>query len=232
MKEFKRLFCRYRIFAFYPPTMIVSATLQNFEFGPEKLQVFVPDLSIVKEQYQHLKKADPSIAFPYWSQVWPAALGLCRFLIEHTHYIQDKKVLELAAGLGLPSLLAARYALEVHASDHIPGAVELMQRSADHNGALNMQCSLLNWNHLPKSVSADVLLLSDINYDPAVFENVYSLVQRFLNNGTTIILSTPQRLMAKPFIDRLLPYCKKREEASVEYRQSQTTITLLILKLP
>ncbi len=231
MKEFKGLFCRYRIFAFYPPTMIVSATLQNFEFGPEKLRVFVPDLTAVKKQYQHLKKANPSIAFPYWSQVWPAALGLCRFLVDHTHYIQDKKVLELAAGLGLPSLLAARYACEVQASDYIPEAVELMKRSADHNGAMNMQCSLLNWNHLPGSISSDVLLLSDINYDPAVFDNVYSLVQRFLNNGTTIILSTPQRLMAKPFIDRLLPYYKKKDELLIENSGQQTTISVLVLKL-
>ena len=210
--------------------MIVPATLQYFEFGPEKLQVFVPDSVVVKEQYQHLKKANPSIAFPYWSQVWPAAPGLCRFLVDHTHYIQDKKVLELAAGLGLPSLLAARYAREVSASDHIPEAVELMKRSADHNGALNMQCSLLNWDHLPESISSDVLLLSDINYDPAVFDNVYSLVQRFLNNGTTIILSTPQRLMAKPFIDRLLPYCKKRDELLVENSGQQTIVSVLVLK--
>ena len=212
--------------------MTASATLQNFEFGTNHLQVFVPDLTTVKEQYQHLKKESPSVAFPYWSQVWPAALGLCRFLVKHTHYIQNKKVLELAAGLGLPSLLAARYACEVCASDHIPEAVELMKRSADHNGILNMKCSLLDWNCLPENINTDILLLSDINYDPADFEIVFSVLQIFLNSGTTIILSTPQRLMAKPFIDRLLPFCIKREEMLVDYRQHQTAITLLILKLP
>jgi len=211
--------------------MTASAALQDFEFGPNHLQLFVPDLSIVKEQYQHLKKENPSAAFPYWSQVWPAALGLCRFLVNHTHYIQHKKVLELAAGLGLPSLLASRYASEVHASDHIPEAVELMKRSADHNGILNMKCSVLDWNHLADTITADVLLLSDINYDPAEFEIVFTVLQIFLNSGTTIILSTPQRLMAKPFIDRLLPFCIKREELLVEYRQHQTVTTLLILKL-
>ena len=212
--------------------MTASATAQNFEFGTNHLQVFVPDLRIVKEQYQHLKKESPSVAFPYWSQVWPAALGLCRFLVKHTHYIQNKKVLELAAGLGLPSLLAARYACEVCASDHIPEAVELMKRSADLNGILNMKCSLLDWTCLPENISIDILLLSDINYDPAEFEIVFTVLQNFLNNGTTIMLSTPQRLMAKPFIDRLLPFCIKREEMLVDYRQHQTAITLLILKLP
>ena len=225
-------FTRCRIFAFYKPVMTASATVQNFEFGTNHLQVFVPDLRIVKEQYQHLKKESPSVAFPYWSQVWPAALGLCRFLVKHIHYLQNKKVLELAAGLGLPSLLAARYACEVCASDHIPEAVELMKRSADLNGILNMKCSLLDWNCLPENISTDILLLSDINYDPAEFEIVLTVLQNFLNNGTTIILSTPQRLMAKPFIDRLLPFCIQREEMLVDYGQHQTAITLLILKLP
>jgi predicted nicotinamide N-methyase len=212
--------------------MTASATVQNFEFGANLLQVFVPDLTIVKEQYQHLKKENPSVAFPYWSQVWPAALGLCRFLVKHTHYIQNKKVLELAAGLGLPSLVATRYACEVHASDHIPEAVELMKRSADLNGILNMKCSVLDWNCLPENTSTDILLLSDINYDPADFEIVFTVLQNFLDNGTTIILSTPQRLMAKPFIDRLLPFCIKREEMLVDNSQHTTAITLLILKLP
>ena len=211
--------------------MTASATVQNFEFGTNHLQVFVPDLTIVKEQYQHLKKENPTVAFPYWSQVWPAALGICRFLVKHTHYIQNKKVLELAAGLGLPSLLAARYACEVCASDHVPEAVELIKRSVHLNGILNMKCSVLDWNCLPENISADILLLSDINYDPAEFEIVFTVLQNFLNNGTTIILSTPQRLMAKPFIDRLLPFCIKREEMLVYYRQQQTAITLLILKL-
>jgi predicted nicotinamide N-methyase len=211
--------------------MTAAATLQNFEFGPNHLQVFVPDLTIVKEQYQHLKKEKPSVAFPYWSQVWPAALGLCRFLVKHTHYIQNKKVLELAAGLGLPSLLAARYASEVCASDHIPEAVELMKRSAAHNGILNMKCGLLDWNNLPDSISTDVLLISDINYDPAEFEIVFTVLQKFLKNGTTIILSTPQRLIAKPFIDRLLPFCIKREEVLVENVRQQTIISVMVLEL-
>jgi len=216
---------------FLSAVMTTSATLQNFEFGPDHLQLFVPDLTIVKEQYQHLKKENSSVAFPYWSQVWPAALGLCQFLVNHPHFIQHKRVLELAAGLGLPSLLAARYAHEVYASDHIPEAVELMKRSAAHNGIRNMKCSLLDWNNLPDTISTDLLLLSDINYDPAEFEIVFNVLQNFLNNGTTIILSTPQRLMAKPFIDRLLPFCIKREEVLVKNASQQMIISVMVLSV-
>lgn len=210
--------------------MVVSDVLQSFDFGPHHLKLYVPDIIEVKEHYRRIKKDDPSLAFPYWSQVWPAAIGLCHFLAGNTGCLENKKVLELAAGLGLPSLLAAQYAHEVCASDHIPEAVELMRRSADYNGILNMQCSWLNWNHLPGSVVADTLLLSDVNYDPASFDAVYDLLQRFLNNGSTVVLSTPQRLMAKSFIDRLLPFCIKQEDVLVENAQQQTIITVLVLK--
>ena len=212
--------------------MAASPVLQNFDIGPHHLKVYTPEANAMQDHYLQVKKDDPSFNFPYWSQVWPAALGLCQFLFHHTHYLQDKKVVELAAGLGLPSLLAAQYARQVIASDHIPEAVELMKRSADLNGILNMKCGVLDWNCLPENISTDILLLSDINYDPAEFEIVFSVLQIFLNSGTTIILSTPQRLMAKPFIDRLLPFCIKREEMLVDYKQHQTAITILILKLP
>lgn len=211
--------------------MIPSSVLKSFDIGPHRLQVYTPEITEVKEYYRQIKKNDPFAAFPYWAQVWPAALGLCSFLIRHTHYVQDKKVLELAAGLGLPSLLAAKYAHEVCASDHISEAVGLLQQSADCNGILNMKCVRLNWKNIPGTIIADTLLLSDINYDPASFDSLYSLLQRFLNNGTTILLSTPQRLMAKSFIDRILPFCIKQEEVLIENAQQQTFIAVYVLKI-
>jgi predicted nicotinamide N-methyase len=210
--------------------MIASSVLQNFDIGPHHLLVYALETNAIQNHYLQVKKDDPSFNFPYWSQVWPAALGLCQFLVHHTHYVQDKKVVELAAGLGLPSLLAAQYAREVIASDHIPDAVRLMERSTAYNGIMNMQCALLDWSNFPETIIADTLLLSDINYDPVSFDAVYSLLQRFLTNGATILLSTPQRLMAKPFIDRILPFCIEHEEVLIENAQRQTLISVFVLK--
>jgi len=212
--------------------MINAAVLQRVDLGTQQLLLYVPEPRLLKDHYQEIKKNNPSAAFPYWAQVWPAAIGLCQFLLRHVQYLQDKKILELAAGLGLPSLLAAHYAREVLASDHIPGAVALMRYSVQHNGIKNMQCDLLDWNDLPATLKADTLLLSDINYAPAVFDEVYSIIQRFLNDGTTIILSTPQRLMAKPFIDRIYPYCILQEEVLVEKTGQPSFITVFVLQNP
>lgn len=210
--------------------MITSSILKIFDIGAQQLQVYVPDVNIIRENYQQAKKEYSSTAFPYWAQVWPAALGLCEFLADHLSYIQDKRILELGAGLGLPSLFASRYAKEVIASDINPDAVELMRRSAQQNGIKNMQSRLLNWNHLPVSLHADVLLISDVNYDPVAFETLYAVLKKFAADGTIIVLSTPQRLLAKPFIARLLPLCTAQDEILVELDQKQSIVTVMILQ--
>lgn len=93
-----------------------------------------------------------------------------------------------------------------------------------------MSCSMLNWDNIPDTVKAEVLLLSDVNYDPWAFDKVFTTINRFLNEGTLIILSTPQRLMAKPFIERLLPFCIRQEEVVINKDEKQVAITVMILK--
>jgi predicted nicotinamide N-methyase len=201
-----------------------TAFIRDITIEKQTISLYIPDPVFIKSHYKQ-NQAD----FPYWSQIWPAAIGLCGFLEKHQALLHDKNVLELAAGLGLPSLLAAKYCKTITMSDYLPEPVELMQSSISHNQFSNATACILNWNELPETISADVLLLSDINYEPAVFETVFSVIRRFINNGAMVILSTPQRLMAKPFIERLLPYCSEQEEVMVPVNNELTPITVLVL---
>lgn len=203
----------------------IQSHLQVFQTGRHQLSVYVPDVATVRDLYKQ-----NTIDFPYWSQIWPAALGLCQFLEQNTGYIENKTVLELAAGLGLPSFLAAEYSRSVHCSDYFPEAVALQQRSIEHNQFGNMSCSVLDWNNIPATIKADVLLLSDVNYDPWIFDKVYETIDRFLNEGSLIILSTPQRLMAKSFIERLLPFCIRQEELMINKDGKAVAITVMVLE--
>ncbi len=196
--------------------MTSPLVLQAFQFGKQRIELYVPDPVHVQQKFLQQIKEAPSIASPYWSQVWPAALSLSQFLVDHSHLVQNKKVLELAAGLGLPSLVAAAYANNVYCTDYLPEAIEVINRTIAYNQFNNVGTGLLNWNELPENITADVLLLSDINYEPASFDVLFSVLQRFVNQGTTIILSTPQRIMAKPFVGRLLPWCIQQEEITVQ----------------
>ncbi len=186
--------------------MELQTKVQPFRFGDYKVDAVVPDALALQQAYEKQLLTDPTTATPYWAQVWPAAYALCEFIATEPQLLQNKKVLELAAGLGLPSLLASQIAEQVICSDYIPDAVELIQQSISHNQLTNITATTIDWNNIPDDLSCDVLLLSDINYEPQVFETVFTVIRSFMQKGTTVLLSTPQRLMAKPFIDRILPY--------------------------
>ena len=93
----------------------------------------------MQQAYEKQLQTDPTTPTPYWAQVWPSAYALCEFIATQPEWLQNKKVLELAAGLGLPSLLAAQVATEVVCSDHVPAAVELMQQSIEKNQLTNIK---------------------------------------------------------------------------------------------
>lgn len=198
--------------------------LQKIEFQEGYVELFVPDVAAVKEAYQQ-----EQIPFPFWSRVWPAAKALTQFLLTNSFYSEGKVVLEIGAGLGLPSLVASRCASSVLCTDSSADAVQVMAQSATHGALSNFTTAVLDWRHLPKDLAADVLLLSDINYEPEAFPVLQKMLDYFLQKGTTILLSTPQRLMAKAFILALLPYCIKQEELLVKEENETVSVTVMVL---
>ncbi|AEV99727.1 hypothetical protein A4D02_26420 [Niastella koreensis] len=210
-----------------PSFMFPTLQLQHLERPGYTIELYLPDAQEVQDNYFQQKQVQAGVPFPHWTKLWPAALAMADFIHQHPELVQDKVVLELAAGLGLPGFVAARYATTVCCSDYLSEAVDTMTRSAQHLQLSNVTCQLLDWSQLPIGLTADVLLLSDINYDPDQFDQLYQVLQRFLQQDTFILLTTPQRLMAKPFIERLLPFCKQQSETTVFYQQQSMAVSIL-----
>jgi methyltransferase-like protein 23 len=209
--------------------MSISLQLQHLERPAYSIELFVPDAQQVQDHYFQQKQVQGEVPFPHWTKLWPAGLAMADFIHGHPELVQDKNVLELASGLGLPAFVASRYAKAVGCSDYLQEAVDTMARTVQHLQLANVTCQVLDWNCLPDDLTIDILLLSDINYDPEQFDQLYQVLQRFLQQGTTILLTTPQRLMAKPFIEKLLPFCKQQSEMTVFYQQQYTPVSLLLL---
>ncbi len=212
-----------------------AITSQTYHFNEKTIRVLIPDNFLIQQQYlQEKERAEKEPYYiinpPYWAKIWPASIALCKFIAANTHYIQEKNVAEIAAGLGLPSLLAAHYAKEVHCSDYNIDAVETIRQSIAINHLNNVFASLLDWQHIPHHFNPDTLLLSDVNYEPEAFAILYKLIINLLNKGTTIILSTPQRLVAKSFVEQLLPYCILQEDYNIEDGITNWGTTVFVLK--
>jgi predicted nicotinamide N-methyase len=215
----------------YFAAMELKTTLQTFRFGEYQFNAFVPEPLALQQTFAKQVETDRLAPAPYWAQVWAAAYALCHFLATEPEYIKDKKLMELAAGLGLPSFLAAQIAGSVICSDISTEAVAIMERSIDQNEYRNCKAMVVDWNNLPTDLSADVILLSDINYEPKEFESLYKVIHQFILKGCTIILSTPQRLMAKPFIERLEKFIIHRITVTITELQPATDCSVFVLKV-
>lgn len=203
--------------------MLLPLSLQTFSIGDTQLEIYVPDAETVRSAYTNNKYA------AYWSQVWPASIGLCCFVQEHPRYVAGKNMLELAAGLGLPGLYAARWAKQVTITDKAKQAVECIQRSAAHLPLLNVTAAAMDWKDAMQASLPDVVLLSDVNYEPAVFEELQQVLEYFLRNKIPVIISTPQRLVAKGFIISLLPHCSMQWHTNVVLNGKETGVSVFVL---
>ena len=200
----------------------MQTTLQSFTFGHQSLNIFVPDTVLIQKEYHHQH-------VPYWAQVWHAAVGLCIFLQEHPEYIKNKTVLELGAGLGLPGIVAAATAKQVCISDKSAEAMAIVEKSVLHHQLNNVSCKVIEWDIIENITIPEVVLLSDINYEPDAFAALLMMISHLLENSCTIILSTPQRLMAKTFIEQVLVNCINQATIPVLLRKKQKDISVFVL---
>jgi predicted nicotinamide N-methyase len=203
-------------------------SVQLTQIGAEKA-IYIPAYDAVKIIYTDLLALDPATPFPYWAKVWPSAIALHNVLQKHPNWVKDKNVLEIAAGIGLPSLMMADVAKSIQVSDYDKEAVTLLQKNIDYLQLQNVEAMQLDWNAIPDNMQPDVVLLSDVNYDPAQFDVLIHLIEKFILQGSTIILSTPQRIMASPFVQKLESCIIERHEALVDENGIPKEISILVL---
>lgn len=206
--------------------MVYPTTLQEVQEG---LLLYVPDPGSVKTVYEQLLEKDPNIAFPFWAKIWSSAIALSCFLQTEPEWVRGKRVLELGAGIGLPSFSVAKQAAEMIISDHASEAVALIAKNIQYQGLTNAQARRIDWNHFPAAIVADTVLLSDVNYAPDQFAALLKLIRKLLDRGTVIILATPQRITASPFAEALQPFIKRSFLQAVPDKEQEMDIRILIL---
>lgn len=194
-----------------------------------ELAIYIPDYEQVKEVYEAILIDHPAEPFPYWAKLWPSSIALVQYLKANTIWIEHKNVLEIGAGLGLPSFMIAGYANSVQVSDYAPEAVELLEKNIQHLRLHNVQAMELDWNRVPDSIKPDVVLLSDVNYNPGQFDGLLQLITKLIANGTIVLLSTPQRIMASPFVNAIQELVKQSHVEIVNENGKSIEISILVL---
>ena len=152
---------------------------------------------------------------PYWTELWPSAKGLAQYLFDNKHLAAGKNILELGCGLGLPSLLSAKWgAQKVTATDLIDAALDHVLQNARMNeiNMDNFETRVLDWTKvLPDSMmDYDLILAADIVYEKRFVNHFVDLIRKLILNAKpiTLLLAEPGRDVASDLIKTLsgFPY--------------------------
>jgi predicted nicotinamide N-methyase len=205
--------------------------VHKIKIGKE-LELFIPDPEKIKSTYDDLIKQDPSTPFPYWAKNWASSIALLSFLNNNPNYIHNKNVLELGAGIGLPSLGIAYKAKSIIISDHNNDAIELIGKNIEHLGLTNATGVNIDWNEFPENVIFDVVLLSDINYVPSEFDALWKLFTKLLTDHKTLILATPQRITSGDFLQPLTQFITHTSIEEIVEDNKITLVNIIVLQMP
>ena len=136
---------------------------------------------------------------PYWAELWPSGVALAQEVGRRE--LRGSRVLELGAGLGLPSLAAAVRGADVLATDWADDAVELLRANAARN-AIPLRVERVRWDE-PEPLLAgapwDLVLAADLLYER---RNADALVELLPRLGGETLLADPGRPFARSFLAR------------------------------
>ena len=203
-----------------------STVLTEIENG---FSIYIPDSEELKKNYEEMCLVDSKTPFPFWGKIWPSAKALTIFLKNNPDLIKSKAILEIGAGIGLPSFSIADKVKEVMITDHSMDAVDLIQKNIDHLELKNSKALYFDWNNFSNKIKANTILLSDVNYDPTQIDQLVVMINHFLKANSTVIISTPERITAKPFGNAIQPYIK--ESFLQECEESEKLMQIRIMML-
>jgi predicted nicotinamide N-methyase len=136
---------------------------------------------------------------PYWAELWPSGVALARAVGELD--LEAVRVLELGAGLGLPSLAAALRGADVLSTDWAEDAVELLRLNARRNG-IGLRAECVRWNDpelMLRGAPYGLVLGADLLYESRNADQLLELLPRL---GQDVLLADPGRPFARGFLER------------------------------
>ena len=136
---------------------------------------------------------------PYWAELWPSGVALAQAVAAFD--LRDVRVLELGAGLGLPSLAAAIGGARVLATDWADEAVDLLRLNAGRN-RVGLHAERVRWDMPEPLIDAapwPLVLGADLLYER---RNADQLLELLPGLGDHVLLADPGRPFAKGFLER------------------------------
>ncbi|TPX48509.1 hypothetical protein SeMB42_g02053 [Synchytrium endobioticum] len=170
-------------------------------------------------------------------KIWDSAYTLSRYLISHPHLVASKRVLDLSAGVGILSLVAASSGAFKVVATELRKAMRLLYDNIHHSGYENAETHVLEWGDViavDKIGRFDVILGSDIVYEVEHFDALVYTLRMLVSADGIVMLMYKVRGMndeeVMKFVDRMKVFFEVCEGLVDEFI-SGVGCNLLICKL-
>ena len=181
------------------------------------------------EQEGRLHRAE---RYPYWAELWPAALALGRWFCNAG--LESGHIKELGCGLGLVGITLARLGWRVEATDFVEDALVFTAYNALENRVSNrLSVSYLDWSN-PMGPPCECLVASDVVYEKSNHPYLAQVLRTLLQPGGIFYLGDPRRPQAGPFVEMLKQqgYLHRAESLTVGWKSRDCKVDIHILNKP
>ncbi len=141
---------------------------------------------------------------PYWADLWPSATALARYLLDHPEVSDDVSIIELGAGVALPSLALRSLGRDPLVTDWTEEALVYAQSNITLNGFDAARTALLDWHHPPEDLGLfDLAIGADLVYEARNAEVLAHRLPQILTPTGRFLIADPGRSHFAVFCHRL-----------------------------
>jgi predicted nicotinamide N-methyase len=164
---------------------------------------------------------------PYWAFAWAGGQALARYVLDHPDLVQDRRVLDLAAGSGLVAIAAAKAgATPVIAADIDRFAESAIALNAQANGVyIEILLHDLLDSPAPVDRRYDVILAGDVFYERTTAERALGFFDRHAALGTRVLVGDPGRAYLPR--QRLVKHCEYAVPVTRELEDQEIKRTIV-----
>lgn len=197
------------------------------EFGAYSLELIkVADLD---ELLEGVTDADQ---IPFWAELWPASLGLTRYLFNNRDLLQGRSGLELGAGIGLAGIAARLAGAELIQTDYLEDALRFIRVNSLRNGLSEPGLLLADWRRFPQIGKFDLILGADILYEKTLHQDLGKILADTIKPDGLVLLADPGRNYALEFVLGLMDrgWRVKQSRVPVIYEKNTHQIDIYQLR--
>ena len=141
-------------------------------------------------------------SWPLFGMRWPAGLMLADLVSRLA--LGSGRMLELGCGLGIASLVANARGADILATDYHPRAEDFLRENSTRNALFPTPFQRLDWREAQPALGLfDLIIGSDLLYEPDHPALLSSFMARHSHAGTRVIIVDPRRTRHARFRKRM-----------------------------